>query len=124
MQRLVFLSTLITVFFSPSLYSQENAPFLVTIFDNKISVVSPERSSPNLHLVFHNKSISKIVGKVQTKRGRIVDYINLLSGETKSVFVGHLKKEHIFYYPLSPSFQATELIIGRKPYEIPPKKEN
>ena len=116
---------LLMALFTPFCTIWASGPFLVTIFDDKIRVVSPDRHSPHLHATFHNRAVSKIVGKVQTLGGRVLDYINLNPGESRSISIGHIGKEAILYYPLAPAFQEVELIVGKATYEIPPQqKEN
>ena len=96
--------------------------FLVTISDHGIKVISPSHHSPHLHVTFKNTTLEKIVGKIQTESGRILDRITLSPREIKSIPIGHIRGEKIFYYPLTPSLQKAKLSIGQPPYEIPTKK--
>ncbi|MCY4644920.1 MAG: hypothetical protein OXB88_09910 [Bacteriovoracales bacterium] len=113
----------ISVICPPKVFSKESSSaFLVTIFERKLRVVSPTRYSPHIHVILKNETLDKIVGKIQTESGRVIDYVNLEGGEMKSVPIGHIREEKIFYYPLAPSFQKMKLIIGHSPYEIPKKK--
>ena len=96
--------------------------FVVAIFDRKIRVSSPTRHGPKLHVILHNKTLEAMVGKIQTVRGRVIDYVSLSSGQSQSIEVGQLKGEDMYYYPLAPAFQAVALVIGRAVYEIPEKR--
>ena len=119
----LFLTMAISAIISPKLFSRGNThAFLVTIFDQKIRVVSPARHSPHIHVILKNETQNKVIGRVQTKEGRVIDYVNLVQGEIRSVALGHIRQKSIFYYPLAPSFQAVELVPGRSTYEIPEKK--
>ena len=113
---------ILTIVLDTQVLAASAGPFLVTIFDSKIEVVSPERHSYKLRATFHNKSNGRVAGKVQTRGGRVIDYVNLNSGESQSIPIGHIKGEVILYYPLSPSFQEAELVVGRAIYEIPAKE--
>lgn len=113
---------IVTVFSGQALVSQKSDAFLVYISDHKLKVVSPVRHSPNLHVILQNQTLSQVKGKIQTEEGRVIDYVSLLPGQSKSVLIGHVKAKKFFYYPMAPAFQEAELVIGRAYYEIPPKK--
>ena len=116
------VSVVIMVFFSQVLVAISAESFVVDIFDRKIRVSSPARHSPKLHVILHNKTLEAMVGKIQTARGRVIDYVSLSSGESRSVEIGQLKGEDMYYYPMAPAFQAVALVIGRPVYEIPEKR--
>ena len=119
--RWLLLLTVI-VLSNQSLRSQSSEAFLVYILDRKIKVISPLRYSPDLHVILHNRTLSRVRGRIQTEKGRVIDHVSLGQGESQSVSIGHIKDKKVFYYSLAPAFQEAELIIGRVRYEIPPKK--
>ena len=120
MRWLLFLT--VTVFFSQVLESQSSEAFLVYILDRKVKVISPLRHSSDLHVILRNQTLSRVRGKIQTEKGRVIDHVSLGAGESKSVSIGHVREKRLFYYSLAPAFQEVELVVGKVRYEIPPKK--
>ncbi len=96
--------------------------FLVDIFDRKVTVVAPDKHSNGLHAIFSNQTLSKIISKVQTDTGEVLDYFTLEPKENYSVQIGNIKGKKIYFIPMAPAFQEAELIVGGKSYEIPPEK--
>lgn len=120
MRFLCFL--IFTSIISHSSFAQQRAEaFLVDIFDRKVSIVSPAKMTKKMHAIFTNNSLTRMLGKVQLSDKRIISFVTLEPGQSESVHIGAYSKQKIFYYPMAPAFQAIELKVGSKPYEIPPK---
>lgn len=96
--------------------------FHIDILDDKITVASPDRYHPDLHILFYNRGTGRAVGKLQTVHKRVIAYISLKKGESRSLPIAHIAKEKIYYYSLHPPFQEVELSIGKLYYEIPEKE--
>ena len=103
------------------LSQQRSEAFLIDIFDRKVKVVSPKKVSQKMHAIFTNNTLSRILGKVMLHTGEVISFVTLEAGQSKSVHIGIYKEKKIFFIPLAPSLQEIELIVGRSPYEIPPK---
>lgn len=114
---------LIFLFLISTTYSaQRSEAFIVNIYDRKVAVVAPEKDGKNLHAIISNNTLTPIRGKIQTEKKKIVTYMTVAVGKSESVHIGKVGKSKLYFYPLAPSFQEFELVIGRRPYEIPPKK--
>jgi hypothetical protein len=114
---------LFLLFISSQIYAAElSDTFIVKIFHDKVKVISPAKLSNNLTVIVENKTLVDIRGKIETKLGKVVAYVTIPSGQSKSVPVKISKKDKIYFVPMAPAFQAVELIVGRKAYEIPPKR--
>ena len=116
------LFILIAVLSSQIFALQKSNPFVVSILDRKVTVISPKQHSAQLHAILDNKTLSTIVGKMQTREGRVIDHLSLRPGERRSVAIGHLGGKDVLFYPLAPAGQMIELVIGRLYYEIPAGK--
>lgn len=95
--------------------------FVVTIFDRSMRVTSPDVIKNNFVVVIENKSLSKVVGKIQGSSGKVYHLKSIEANNFLKVTVEHKKDERYFFIPMSPPFQEAELIAGQKTYEIPPK---
>ena len=94
--------------------------FLVSISNDQLKVVSPSEYTPHLRVLVENKTSGKLIGKLQTDEGRVIDYVSIEGHKSGTFLIGHLKRrEKVFYYSLAPSFQEVELTVGKAPYEIP-----
>ncbi len=123
--RIISLCSLLIalLIYSPLSIGQQRAEaFIVDIYDKKVKVVAPEKNTKNMHAIIKNNTLTTIRGKVQTSDNYVLDYVTLHEGESKSVKLGLQTGKKIYFFPLSPSFQEVELAVGRKAYEIPPKK--
>lgn len=121
------LTLLFLLFLSPTTrdgYAYERSrAFHVKVFDKKIKVISPSHNDFNdfedVHLIVENKSLGKLLGKVNTF------YMAIKSNDFQSISLEDLgveRGERFFFVPLSPPFQEVELVLGRRSYEIPPKR--
>lgn len=105
-----------------SFAEEKSEAFLVTLVDKGIKVVSPDKYFPEMSIIIENKTLTKILGKVERAGGEIITYVNIPSGETRSLDVSMKQGEEIFFVSLAPAFQETALVVGKKSYEIPPGK--
>lgn len=119
MKRLVFSFFFL---YSQILFSYEKADaFIVKMMDQKVQVLSPTKWKDGVSVIVENKTLTKIVGKVEDERGETLSFLTIKPREFQSVFLGK-KNKTFFFVPLSPPFQKVELSLGQKSYEIPPKK--
>lgn len=111
------------IFIQISLQGEEKSDsFIVKIFDGKVNVVTPERINKNVSVIIENKTLTKVLGKVVTEKGILIEYLAINGNEFKSIKLDDFLKDKIFYISISPPFQEIELKSGVKSYEIPPKK--
>jgi hypothetical protein len=96
--------------------------FLVSAFDDRFRVVSPEKFKPAMEVIIENKTLVRLIGKIIINHDKIIHFSSV-EPEKYQRFIISLKKGDILHFvPLSPAFQEVELIVGNKIYEIPPKK--
>jgi len=109
--------------FAYSTHSYERADaFIVKVYDDLVRVLSPTKYDPKLAVVIENKTLTKIVGKVETSSGQVLAYVAVEAGKFTSVNVKRLKTDKVYFIPTAPPLQKVELKLGNKPYEIPPKQ--
>lgn len=102
-------------------YERSDA-FIVTAYSDKIAIVAPPKFDPKLNVIVVNKTLIKLLGKIETGSGKVLAYISVPSGKSQSIEVGTKLKEQVFFIPMAPAFQRVQLNVGSKPYEIPPKE--
>jgi hypothetical protein len=96
--------------------------FLVSAFDDRFKVISPEKFKPTMEVVIENKTLVRLIGKLVINKTSNVSYISVDSEKFQKAYVKLKKGDVLHFIPLSPAFQEVELIVGNKNYEIPPKK--
>ena len=120
MKNALLLMFTLLLGFNSWAYEKSDA-FIVKIFDGRVLVLSPVKDDPNLSVIIENKTLVDIRGKIETGRGEILNYVNILARGSQSLKLNRKNKERIFFIPQSPPFQRVELKLGNKPYEIPPQ---
>jgi hypothetical protein len=96
--------------------------FLVTAYDERFRVVSPDKFRSPMEIVVENSTLVRLIGKVVINQKTTLGHCAIEPGKYYK-FKANLKKGDILHFiPLSPAFQEVELIVGNKNYEIPPKK--
>ena len=111
----------IIFFFLPIRSFSQSDIFYLDILDDKIKLTSPRQYHPHLHILLHNRGTGKVLGRLETAKKRIIEFIALKPGESHSIPIAHIVREKIYYHSLFPPFQEIEFIIGRSYYEIPEK---
>lgn len=96
--------------------------FLVSAFDDRFKVVSPEKFKPNMEVIIENKTLVRLIGKLTINKSTNASFIAVDSEKYQKSYVKLKKGDVLHFVPLSPAFQEVELIVGNKNYEIPPKK--
>lgn len=96
--------------------------FLVTAYDDKFRVVSPEKFKSPMEVIVENKTLARLIGKVVVNNKTNVGFTSIETDKYQKIIVNLKKGDVLHFVPLSPSFQEVELIVGNKIYEIPPKK--
>lgn len=120
MKKIIFLGILI---FSSFLFAEtvKIEEFVVTVFDKSVKVISPDMVKDKFTVVIENRSLVKIIGKIQANSGKVFSIKSIEPNSFDKVFVDYKKGERVFFIPLAPAFQEVELIPGQKTYEIPPR---
>ena len=117
------VSLFIVLLWSVNLWSIETFDgFLVTAFDDRFKVVSPEKFKENMEVVVENKTLTRLIGKFVLNNTKIIGFVSIGPEKYQKTNVILKKSDILHFYPLSPAFQEVELIVGNKNYEIPPKK--
>ncbi|NOT77791.1 MAG: hypothetical protein HOP07_02165 [Bacteriovoracaceae bacterium] len=96
--------------------------FLVSAYDDRFKVISPEKFKANMEVIVENKTLVRLIGKLVLNNKDSVNFIAVDSEQYKTVNVKLKKSDVLHFVPLTPAFQEVELIVGNKIYEIPPKK--
>lgn len=103
-------------------FGQENAQaFIVTVYDDRVRVVSPVKKEKIVGVIIKNETFDKITSEVRTDKG-VVKRFFLKSQSSKSLQVNLNKVKSLFYVAIAPPFQAVELKFSQRAYEIPEKK--
>lgn len=120
--RLFLTITFLSFFVSFSVFSREKSEGFVVIYDKRVKVLSPMKYHKKLSILIENKMLGKLLVKIVRENGDLIDIISVVPNNPKSVEFEMKRKEKILFIPLSPPAQTIELTIGRKSYEIPPKR--
>lgn len=96
--------------------------FLVSGYDDRFRVVSPEKFHAPMEVIIENKTLVRLIGKVIVNSKVVAGFVAVEPEKYQKVVVNLKKGDVLHFIPLSPSFQEVELIVGNKNYEIPPKK--
>lgn len=96
--------------------------FLVSGYDDRFRVVSPEKFRSPMEVIIENKTLVRLIGKVMINSKSVAGFVSVEPEKYQKVIVNLKKGDVLHFIPLSPSFQEVELIVGNKIYEIPPKK--
>ncbi len=96
--------------------------FLLTSYDDRFRVVSPEKFTNPMEVIIENKTLVRLVGKLIVNNKTNAGFASIESDKYQRIMVNLKKGDLLHFIPLSPAFQEVELIVGNKIYEIPPKK--
>lgn len=96
--------------------------FLVSAYDDRFRVISPEKFKPSMEVIIENKTLVRLIGKLTVNRSTNASFISVDPEKYQKAIVKLKKGDVLHFVPLSPAFQEVELIVGNKNYEIPPKK--
>ena len=97
--------------------------FLVSAYDDRFRVVSPEKFKPTMEVIIENKTLVRLIGKLTVNNQTAnVGYISVDSEKFQKANVKLKKGDILHFVPLTPAFQEVELVVGNKIYEIPPRK--
>jgi hypothetical protein len=96
--------------------------FLITAFDDRYKVVSPQKFKNKMEVIVENKTLIKLIGKIVLNNSKNIAYYSIPPENYQKVIVDLKVGDIIHFYPMSPAFQEVELIVGNKNYEVPPKK--
>ena len=110
------------IIFSANVFAIESLDgFLVSAYDDRFKIVSPEKFKVSMEVVVENKTLVRLIGKLTINRKNSVTFLSIDSGKYQKAVVKLKKGDILHFVPLSPAFQEVELIVGNKNYEIPPK---
>lgn len=93
--------------------------FLVTAYDERFKVISPEKFKPNMEIVIENKTLVRLIGKITLNNRTVLEHVSIDSEKYKKINIKLKKGDILNFVPLSPAFQEIELVVGNKTYEIP-----
>ena len=96
--------------------------FRVVILKDHYKVYSPLSFKTNRAILFENKTLANIVGKIVDHNDKIIIFVTIMPGEFKRVRVHNSQNDQLRFIPLSPAFQEVKFMVGQKYYEIPPQR--
>jgi len=103
--------------------SQTSETFIIKMFEEKVRVLAPQKYSSKLGVTIENKTLSSLMGKIETQSGKRLAIVNIQPNGFKVVDLNNIpKNQKLFFVPMAPAFQSVELKFGRSSYEIPPKR--
>ena len=115
----LFLALFFILGLNSTLHSYEKADtFMIEHLSDKIKILSPSRWELGLHLIVKNKSLSRLVAKIETEDGKALKFISVQRGSTVSVELKKKWGRKLFFIPLSPAFPKIKLKTNRGAYEI------
>lgn len=128
--RIFLLALFFTLFCNLSFSQERSSAFIITAHGDYFKVLGPASlvglekitKDQTVAVIIENKTLSKLVGKIESSTKDQVQFVTVEAGKTKAIDLPLKKGHRYFFYPLSPSFQSVELMIGKKAYEIPPKR--
>lgn len=96
--------------------------FIVKVNPRYFKVLSPVKVKKNIGLIVQNKSLVKLLGRLEDDHGKTLEILSVETGKSKSVEFRFDKNKKYFFTPISPPFQKIELKLGEKSYEVPPQR--
>ncbi len=102
-------------------YERSDA-FIVNAESEFYKVVSPKKVSKRSAIIFNNRMLTKLRGKLVSEGRGDIKFISIKPRSTSSIQFDFDKKDKYYFMPLSPPFQAIDLRLGQKSYEIPEKR--
>lgn len=113
----------ISIFLNFSVWAQGEKidDFVVSVYDRSIKVISPDAVRSKYIIVVENRSLGRIIGKLQGSSGKTFAIMSIEPNQFNKTSLELKKNERYFFVPMAPAFQEAELIVGHKTYEIPPK---
>lgn len=103
---------------------EKSEAFMVYYLNDHVKVVSPDKLPKDGHVIIENKTLSKLLGRLEAPLGKIIEQVAIEANSRASYSLANAKGNRIFFVPLSPASQEVELIPGKMAYEIPAQNQN
>lgn len=116
-----YLLLILFLFSTKLLAIETHSGFIISAYDDRFSVISPEKFKTPMEVVIENKTLVRMVGKITLNSLKNASFVSIEPQEYKKFQITLKKDDKLHYMPLTPAFQEIELIVGNKTYEIPPK---
>jgi len=118
----LFIILAINLVFSRAFAIETSNGFVVSAYDDRFRVISPEKFRSPMEVIVENKTLVRLIGKVIINNKTNAGFTSIETDKYQRIMVNLKKGDLLHFVPLSPAFQEVELIVGNKTYEIPPKK--
>lgn len=102
---------------------EKSEAFIVVASPKNFKVIAPTEHHNKISVIIKNSMLSNLVGKIIFEKNKKVIPVSIKKGSRKSYTLEFAKGDKPMLIPLSPPFQKVELLIGKRPYEIPPKEK-
>ncbi len=105
-----------------SAYQQADA-FILEITDKRTRILSPTQWSISLNLIVKNKTLLKLIGRLENQDQKVLKYFTIDPRKDYSLPLPEPKGNRLFFVSMVPPMQKMELKIGSPPREIPPQRD-
>ena len=122
MRKFFFIFFALWQFSMPVMAIESLDGFLVSAYDDRFKVVSPEKFKPTMEVIIENKTLVRLIGKFTINRQTNDSYVSVDPEKYQRAIVKLKKGDVLHFITLSPAFQEVELIVGNKNYDIPARK--
>ena len=114
---------LIVSFAWPVCAYQKADAFILEITDKRTRILSPGQWSASLNLIVKNKTLLKLIGRLEDQNQKVLKYFTIDSRKDYSMPLPEPKGNQLFFVSMVPPLQKMELKAGSPPREIPPKRD-
>lgn len=103
---------------------EKSETFMVFFLGDHVKVVSPDKLHRESFVLIENKTLTKLVARIEAPLGNIIEQVAIEASARASYSLKDAFGERIYLVPLSPASQEVELIPGKDSYEIPAQNKN
>ncbi len=101
--------------------TQRADAFILEISDGGAKMLYPAQWGSSMHLIVKNKTLLKLVGKIETGGQKVLQYFTIDSRANYSVPLPSPGRNGLFFVSMIPPLQKMELKAGGPPRAIPPR---
>ncbi len=103
---------------------ERSEAFMVLFLNDHVKVIAPDKMTKESFVILENKTLTKLVARIEAPLGNIVRQVAVEASERASYSLKDAFGSRVYLVPLSPASQEVELIPGKDSYEIPAQDKN
>ena len=84
--------------------------FKVVAYKDHYKVFSPPNFKINRAIIFENKTLVRLVGKIVNENEKIITFVSIMPGGFKRINVHNSSNDKLRFIPLSPAFQEIKFL--------------